>query len=110
MKTTTRRPSGRLLALLGAAAALAHPAAAGPPFLTNGAATVGKMDGRCGNFPYHTDRPGQPQGSKNGTGFNVGAIYNISNIHHVMGSIGRNLTNADEINGLSVYVGYQTTF
>lgn len=50
------------------------------------------------------------RGNKDSTAFNVGAIYNISDVHHIMASIGRNLTNARENNELSVYLGYQATF
>jgi len=44
------------------------------------------------------------------TGFNVGAIYNISDIHHVMFSVGRNITHAAENNQFSSFVAYQITF
>jgi hypothetical protein len=45
--------------------------------------------------------------AKDNTAFNVGAIYNISNSHHVMVSVGRNLINARENNEFSAYIGYQ---
>jgi hypothetical protein len=50
------------------------------------------------------------RGTKDSTGFNVGAIYNVSNVHHLMAAIGRNLVNARENNEVSVYLGYQATF
>jgi hypothetical protein len=49
-------------------------------------------------------------GVKSNTGFNVGVIYNISDVHHLLLSVGRNLINARENNELSTYVGYQLTF
>ena len=48
--------------------------------------------------------------TKDNTAFNVGAIYNISNVHHITVSVGRNLINARENNELSLYLGYQATF
>jgi hypothetical protein len=50
------------------------------------------------------------QGLKNSTGFNVGAIYNINDVHHLMVSVGRNLINARENNEFSTFIGYQITF
>ena len=50
------------------------------------------------------------RGAKDNTAFNVGVIYNISEIHHVMVSIGRNITNARENNEFSTYIGYQIVF
>jgi Putative MetA-pathway of phenol degradation len=47
--------------------------------------------------------------AKDNTAFNVGAIYNISDEHHLMVSVGRNLTNARENNEFTVYIGYQLT-
>ncbi|MEA2741895.1 MAG: hypothetical protein QOG25_266, partial [Acetobacteraceae bacterium] len=47
--------------------------------------------------------------AKDSTAFNIGAIYNISDTHHLMVSVGRNLVNARENNALSVYIGYQLT-
>ncbi|MEA2778367.1 MAG: hypothetical protein QOF90_3773 [Acetobacteraceae bacterium] len=47
--------------------------------------------------------------AKDNTAFNIGAIYNISDTHHLMVSVGRNLVNARENNALSVYIGYQLT-
>ncbi len=49
-------------------------------------------------------------GLKSNTAFNIGVIYNISDEHHLMMSVGRNLTNALENNQFSTYVGYQLTF
>jgi hypothetical protein len=49
------------------------------------------------------------RGAKDNTAFNVGAIYNISDTHHVMASVGRDLVNARENNAFSVFVGYQLT-
>src|SRR3978361_1897025 len=50
------------------------------------------------------------QGQRNSTGFNVGAIYNINDIHHLMISVGRNLINASQNNEFSTFIGYQLTF
>jgi hypothetical protein len=49
------------------------------------------------------------QGAKDNTTFNIGAIYNISDTHHLMVSVGRNLVNASENNAFSLYLGYQLT-
>lgn len=57
---------------------------------------------------YYTTPEGQ--GLKNSTAFNIGAIYNISDMHHLMISAGRNLINARENNEFSTYIGYQLTF
>ena len=50
------------------------------------------------------------QGQKSSTGFNVGAIYNINDFHHLMVSVGRNLINARDNNEFSTFIGYQLTF
>jgi long-subunit fatty acid transport protein len=46
---------------------------------------------------------------RNSVGFNVGATYNISDTHHILFSIGRNITNVSA-NQVSTYIGYQLTF
>ena len=46
----------------------------------------------------------------NSTGFNVGGVYNLSDRHHLLFSIGRNIENAASNNLFSVLVGYQLTF
>jgi hypothetical protein len=45
-----------------------------------------------------------------GTGVNVGAVYDISEHHHLLFSVGRNIQNAAEQNQFSTYIGYQLTF
>ena len=57
---------------------------------------------------YYTTSTGQ--GLKNNTAFNVGVIYNINDVHHLMLSVGRNLINARENNEFSTFIGYQITF
>jgi hypothetical protein len=47
--------------------------------------------------------------AKDNTAFNVGAIYNISDTHHLLVAVGRNLVNARENNAFSAYIGYQLT-
>ena len=49
------------------------------------------------------------RGGKNSVAFNVGAIYNISDMHHLMVSVGRNIVNP-AANQLATYIGYQLTF
>ena len=48
--------------------------------------------------------------SKDTAGFNVGAVYSITDVHHIMASVGRSLTNAQTNNELSAFLGYQATF
>jgi hypothetical protein len=50
------------------------------------------------------------RGLQDGVGFNVGGIYNISDMHHILLAVGRNLTNATANNELSVYLAYQLAF
>jgi hypothetical protein len=50
------------------------------------------------------------RGAKDNTGFNIGVIYNISEVHHLLVSAGRNLVNARQNNEFSTYIGYQATF
>jgi hypothetical protein len=47
------------------------------------------------------------RGAKDNTAANIGVIYNISDTHHLMLSVGRNLVNARENNAFSAYIGYQ---
>jgi hypothetical protein len=49
------------------------------------------------------------RGTKDNTTFNLGAIYNINDVHHLMMSVGRNLTNARENNEFTAFIGYQIT-
>jgi len=49
-------------------------------------------------------------GSKDGTGFNLGGIYDFSAQRHVLLSAGRGLRNATTTNQLSGYLAYQLTF
>jgi hypothetical protein len=50
------------------------------------------------------------RGAKDNTGFNIGVIYNISEVHHLLLSAGRNLVNARQNNEFSTYIGYQASF
>lgn len=50
------------------------------------------------------------RGAKDNTAFNIGVIYNISDVHHVMASVGRNIVNARENNEFSTFIGYQIVF
>jgi len=49
-------------------------------------------------------------GVKHTMGFNLGFIYNINDIYHVLLSAGRNLINARDTNQFSTYIGMQFTF
>jgi hypothetical protein len=49
-------------------------------------------------------------GVKHTMGFNLGFIYNINDIYHVLFSAGRNLINARDTNQFSTYIGMQFTF
>jgi len=57
---------------------------------------------------FHSTPTGR--GLKESTGLNVGVIYNISDTHHLMLAVSRNLVNARENNEFSTYLGYQLTF
>lgn len=57
---------------------------------------------------YHSTKPGR--GQRDSTGFNIGVIYNISEVHHLMAAVGRNLINARENNEFSTLLNYQLTF
>jgi hypothetical protein len=43
------------------------------------------------------------------TGFNIGAIYDFDEHHHLLVSIGAGLQNASQTNLFSWYLGYQIT-
>jgi len=47
---------------------------------------------------------------KPGSGFNVGAIVNFDEGHHLLVSAGRGIRNAEENNRFSGYLAYQWTF
>jgi hypothetical protein len=49
-------------------------------------------------------------GGKSSTGFNVGAVYNLSDSHHLFLSVGRNIRNVAVNNQFSSLVGWQITF
>ena len=49
-------------------------------------------------------------GQFSSVGFNVGVIYNISDTHHILVSVGRNITHANDNNAFSSFIGYQLTF
>ena len=46
---------------------------------------------------------------KDSTGFNVGAIYDFDDNHHLLASVGAGIQNAAETNLFSWYVGYKIT-
>jgi hypothetical protein len=50
------------------------------------------------------------RGAKDNTAFNLGVIYNINDVHHLLMSVGRNLINARQNNEFSTFIGYQATF
>jgi len=47
---------------------------------------------------------------KDAVGFNLGGIYDINEMHHILISAGRGLRNASETNEFSTYIAYQLTF
>lgn len=49
-------------------------------------------------------------GGKESTGFNIGAIYDFDEHHHLLLSTGRDFQNASASNLFSWYVGYQITY
>jgi hypothetical protein len=57
---------------------------------------------------FHQTSPAD--GVKDSTGFNVGAIYDISETWHLLGSVGTGLQNRSTTNQLSYYVALQSTF
>jgi hypothetical protein len=57
---------------------------------------------------FHQTSPAD--GVKDSTGFNVGAIYDISETWHLLGSVGTGLQNRSTTNLLSYYVALQSTF
>jgi hypothetical protein len=54
--------------------------------------------------------PGFPLGSKDSTGFNLGAIYDFNQNYHLLFSAGRGLRNASATNAFSYYLALQWTF
>jgi hypothetical protein len=60
-----------------------------------------------------TSAPGSvgfPIGTKDTTGFNIGAIYDLSENYHLLMSAGRGIQNASASNEFSCYVALQWTF
>jgi len=49
-------------------------------------------------------------GGRDSSGFNLGAVYDFSENHHLLLSAGRGLQNATSTNELSYYLAYQLTF
>ena len=49
-------------------------------------------------------------GGKDSTGFNVGAVYDISETWHLLGSIGRGMHDDESANKMAYYLGVQMTF
>jgi hypothetical protein len=47
---------------------------------------------------------------KDSSGFNIGAIYDLDEHHHLLFSAGRGIENADSTNAFSYYVALQVTF
>jgi hypothetical protein len=47
---------------------------------------------------------------RDGTGFNLGGIYDLSARDHLLASAGRGIQHANETNQFSYYLGYQWTF
>ncbi|MDA8230113.1 MAG: hypothetical protein M0006_02120 [Magnetospirillum sp.] len=54
--------------------------------------------------------PGFPLGSRDATGFNIGAVYDFTENYHLLVSAGRGLQNVAATNEFSYYVGYQWTY
>ncbi|MSP03249.1 MAG: hypothetical protein EXR07_19720 [Acetobacteraceae bacterium] len=50
------------------------------------------------------------RGGKDSTGFNLAALYNFNETHHIMAAVGRNLLHARENNEFSALLNYQITF
>jgi hypothetical protein len=48
-------------------------------------------------------------GGKDGTGFNIGAIYDFDEHNHLLTSVGTGLQNASTTNQFSWYIAYQIT-
>jgi hypothetical protein len=57
---------------------------------------------------FHQSSPAD--GVKDSTGFNVGAIYDVSENWHLLSSVGTGVQNRNETNQLAYYVGLQLTF
>jgi hypothetical protein len=57
---------------------------------------------------FHQTSPAD--GVKDSTGFNVGAVYDISETWHLLGSVGTGLQNRSTTNQLSYYLALQSTF
>ena len=49
-------------------------------------------------------------GGRDSSGFNLGAVYDFTENHHLLVSAGRGLQNAASANELSYYLAYQLTF
>jgi hypothetical protein len=60
-----------------------------------------------GEIFYSTE---QVSGEGSSTGFNLGGSYNFDEHNHLLFSAGRGLTNADQTNQFSSYLGYQLTW
>ena len=59
---------------------------------------------------YVTGQPENTIGAKDMTGFNVGAVYDLSENWHLLGSAGSGLQNQSTTNKFSYYLGLQLTF
>ncbi len=53
---------------------------------------------------------GYPAGTKDSSGFNLGAVYDLTEHDHLLVSAGRAFQNANATNQVSYYLGYQATF
>ncbi|PRC92451.1 transporter [Solimicrobium silvestre] len=60
-----------------------------------------------GEIFYNTE---QVQGRGASSGFNVGANYNFDEHNHLLFSIGKGITNINQTNQRSLYLGYQWTW
>lgn len=49
-------------------------------------------------------------GGRNGAGFNLGGVYDVTDNHHILFSAGRAIQHAADTNLFSFYLGYQYTF
>ena len=57
---------------------------------------------------FHETETQPDEGSS--TGFNLGAIYDISEHHHILFSAGKGLHNASQTNKFSSFIAYELTF
>ena len=57
---------------------------------------------------FHETEAASDEGSS--TGFNLGAIYDISERHHILFSAGKGLRNANRTNQFSSFIAYELTF